>query len=97
MRFSNVDLLYKAKYEDTFSNIIKSQTCIKILANVKETNEILVLMEFMNTIRKVSSKHIVVKIHKGGGTLNTTLLEQISINYEVNIHGRNTGFNQFSF
>ena len=92
IRFSSVDLLQEANYEDTFSIMMELLTCIKIVANVRNTNEILVLMEFMNGIRKVSIKHIVVKIQKGGeSTLNTTLLEQISINYDVNIHGRNAG------
>ena len=89
IKFSSVDsLLQEARYDKAFATMVESLTCIKLFARVRESIEIALLMDFMNGLRKVSSKHLVVKSKK---LLNTTLLEQISINYEVNINEENTG------
>ena len=88
VKFSSVDSLQEAKDDKAFATIVGSVNCIKLFARVKESNEIAVLMDFMNRLRKVASKHLVIQFQK---LLNTTLLEKISINYEVNIHERKTG------
>ena len=93
IRFFSVDSLKKAKDDKRFVTMVESLNCIKVIANVRASNEIVVLMEFMNSLRKVSAKHIIIKIPK---LTNIALLEQISINYEVNMHEGNTGFTNFT-
>ena len=88
IRFSSVNLLLEAKNDDLFDALLESINCIIIFAEVKEGEEIEVLMNFFNGIRKVSSKHINVSIYN---LPNTTLLEKIVINYEVTIQYKNTG------
>ena len=88
IRFSTVDSLQEVKHDNTFATLGESLKCIKIHARVRENTEIAVLVDFMNGLRKIASKHLVVNILK---PLNTTLLEKILINYEVTIHEENSG------
>ena len=89
IRFSSVDSLQEAKADKAFVTIVvESVNCIKLFSRVKESNEIAVLMDFLNGLRKVASKHLVVQFQK---LPNTTLLEKISINFEVNILETKTG------
>ena len=88
IRFSTIDSLKDVKHNKALATLVKSINCIKIHARVRENTNIAELMDFMNGIRKISSKHLVVNILK---PLNTTLLEKIIINYEVTIREENTG------
>ena len=88
IRFSSVDSLQEAKADKAFVTIVEYVNCIKLFSRVKESNEIAVLMDFLNGLRKVASKHLVVQFQK---LPNTTLLEKISINFEVNILETKTG------
>ena len=88
MRFTSVDALQEAKDNIYFSNMVGFVSCIKIIAKVRDNKDIAVLIDFMNGLRKVASKHLIVKMQT---LLNTTLLEKISINYEVTIHEGDTG------
>ena len=45
-------------------------------------------MEFMNGLRKVASKKLVINVQNKA---NTTMLQNMIINYEVNIFGENAG------
>ena len=85
---TRVDALQEAKDNIYFSNMVDSVSCIKMIAKVRDNKDISVLMDFMNGLRKVASKHLFVKMQT---LLNTTLLEKISINYEVTIHEGDTG------
>ena len=88
MRFTSVDALQEAKDNIYFSNMVDSVSCIKMIAKVRDNKDIAVLMDLMNGLRKVASKHLIVKMQT---LLNTTLLEKISINFEVNILETKTG------
>ena len=88
IRFSTVDSLQEVKHDNAFATLGESLKCIKIHARVRENTEIAVLVDFMNGLRKIASKHLVVNILK---PLNTTLLEKILINYVVTIHEENSG------
>ena len=87
MRFTSVDTLQEAK-DNIITNMVDSLTCIKLIAKVRDNNDIAVLMDFMNGLRKVASKHLIVNIQT---LLNTSLLEKKSTNYEVTIHEGVTG------
>ena len=72
--------MHYRKPKITFTFPIWWIICIRIITKVRDNNDIAMLMDFMNGLRKVASKHLIVKIQT---LLNTTLLEKISINYEV--------------
>ena len=59
IRFSTVDSLQEVKHDNTFATLGESLKCIKIHARVRENTEIAVLVDFMNGLRKIASKHLV--------------------------------------
>ena len=62
IQFSSVESL-QHKYRD-FVTMVKSTNCIMIVAWVKRSKEIAGLIEIMNGVRKVASKHLIINIQK---------------------------------
>ena len=62
IHFSSVESL-QHKYKD-FVTMVKSTNCIMIVAWVKRSKEIAGLIEIMNGVRKVASKHLIINIKK---------------------------------
>ena len=67
-------LLQEERYDKAFATMVESLTCIKMFAMVRESIEIALLMDFMNGLRKVSSKHLVVRSKKLQNTIMKLIL-----------------------
>lgn len=88
MRFSNENSLQELRHYKAFELLEKFLNCIKLFAMVRDSNDVIGLMEFMNRLQKVASKKLIVNVQN---RTNTTTLENIMINYEVNIIGEKAG------
>ena len=94
MRFSNVDQLLKVQDENIFKSIMSSITCLMVIAEVNHAEEVLQLVDFVNE-QKSSTKQLLVTQQS---RLNTTLIQNIRLNFNLIVHQREDGgiINMFS-
>ena len=86
MRFGNVDVLLGVKDSNVFQSIMTSISCLTILAEVENTEEVSKLVDIIKDQRVVTKGVVVI-----ASAQNLTSLLNKSFNFNVFIHYRDIG------
>ena len=86
MQFGNIKQLLALKANPNFAAVTSSLSCLSVIAQSGSVKDILVLVDFVAML-KVKRKYLLVQTPP----LNTTLLRQKKINYNVFINEVGSG------
>ena len=86
VKFQNFGELLKVKGSEKFKSMTARIECLKTLAGMNNDLEVSQQIDVVNDL-KISKKHLIIVME----TLNTTLLRKKAINFNVEIHHKESG------